>query len=301
MRSRQELEYFDQLAERPRFSKALAATIRELRAFGVGVSDLARLGNRGGDLGRLLAEYDRHREDAGLADITEVFEIAGAAIESRSHTLIGKPVLLLDLPIHSQAELRFVARLLVKAPQALATVAEGDERTSAALGSVPREHSADAPRFSNSLERLQNFLFLPTPAESYGEDNGVQFFSAPGEGRECIEIARRIHDEARRGMPFDRIAIVIRSPETYAVLLEAALERASVPAYFARGSRRPDPTGRAFLALLQCAEESLSAKRFAEYLSLAQVPISRVVRPRIGGKYGFHPTQRLSQRAFQIP
>src|SRR5262249_54293954 len=36
--------------------------------------------------------------------------------------------------------------------------------------------------------------------------------------------------------------------------------------------RRPDPTGRAFLAILSCATENFSAKRFAEYLSLAQVP-----------------------------
>src|SRR5262249_7240093 len=35
---------------------------------------------------------------------------------------------------------------------------------------------------------------------------------------------------------------------------------------------RPDPSGRAFLALLDCALEGLSARRFAEYLSLGQVP-----------------------------
>ena len=43
-------------------------------------------------------------------------------------------------------------------------------------------------------------------------------------------------------------------------------------AWFARGTRRPDPSGRAFLALLACAADGLSARRFAEYLSLGQVP-----------------------------
>src|SRR5207249_68165 len=33
-----------------------------------------------------------------------------------------------------------------------------------------------------------------------------------------------------------------------------------------------DPSGRAFLALLACAAEGLSARRFGEYLSLGQVP-----------------------------
>src|SRR5439155_24394493 len=42
--------------------------------------------------------------------------------------------------------------------------------------------------------------------------------------------------------------------------------------YFERGIRRPDPAGRAFIALLSCAVEGLSAKRFDEYLSLGQVP-----------------------------
>src|SRR5690606_30601306 len=48
-----------------------------------------------------------------------------------------------------------------------------------------------------------------------------------------------------------------------------------IPAYSARGTRRPDPAGRAFLALLDCAVERLSARRFAEYLSFSQVPDDR--------------------------
>src|SRR5206468_10562830 len=54
--------------------------------------------------------------------------------------------------------------------------------------------------------------------------------------------------------------------------LEHALSRAGVPAWFDRGTRRPHPAGRAFVAMLACACEKLSARRFAEYLSLAQVP-----------------------------
>src|SRR5438477_7300377 len=62
------------------------------------------------------------------------------------------------------------------------------------------------------------------------------------------------------------------SHEIYGSLLEASLGRAGMPAWFARGTSRPDPSGRAFLALLDCALEGLSARRFAEYLSLGQVP-----------------------------
>ena len=100
----------------------------------------------------------------------------------------------------------------------------------------------------------------------------MQFFSAPGEAREAVEVARRILDEAARGVAFDQMAIVVRAPESYWGPLEQALDRAGIQAWFSRGTRRPDPTGRAFLALLACAADNLSARSFAEYLSLGQVP-----------------------------
>ena len=99
-------------------------------------------------------------------------------------------------------------------------------------------------------------------------------FSAPGEGREAIEIARRLLQEAGRGVPFDQMAVLLRAPQTYLAVLEHALDRAGIPAWFHRGTRRPDPAGRALLALLACADEELSARRFAEYVSLGQVPLT---------------------------
>jgi hypothetical protein len=72
------------------------------------------------------------------------------------------------------------------------------------------------------------------------------------------------------------MAIVLRAPQTYLGVLEHALDRAGIPAWFHRGTRRPDPAGRALLALLACAEENLSARRFAEYVSLGQVPMTEV-------------------------
>ena len=104
------------------------------------------------------------------------------------------------------------------------------------------------------------------------ECDEVSLFSAPGESRECVEIARLVQKEAAAGVPFDRMAVVLRSPQVYSGLLETALRRAGVEAWFVRGTRAPDPAGRAFLALLACAAEQLSARRFSEYLSLGQVP-----------------------------
>src|SRR5207253_1126192 len=106
------------------------------------------------------------------------------------------------------------------------------------------------------------------------DDRAALFGLAAGavEGGEAIEIVRRILDEAQRGVPFDQMAVFLRTPSHYLGLLEHACDRGGVPAYFDRGIRRPDPAGRAFVALLSCAVEGLSAKRFDEYLSLGQVP-----------------------------
>ena len=73
-------------------------------------------------------------------------------------------------------------------------------------------------------------------------------------------------------MRFDRIGVLLRSPEDYRAHLAEAFARADIPVHFARGAVRPDPGGRAFVALLECAVEGLSARKFAEYLSLGQVP-----------------------------
>ena len=66
--------------------------------------------------------------------------------------------------------------------------------------------------------------------------------------------------------------MLLRSPDGYRAYLEEAFNRAGIPAHFARGAVRPDPAGRAFCSLLKCAADGLSARRFAEYLSLGQVP-----------------------------
>jgi hypothetical protein len=121
------------------------------------------------------------------------------------------------------------------------------------------------------LQRLQSGLFAEIAPKST-KAHGVVIFSAPGESRECVEIARLVHREAESGVAFDQMAVLLRSPLQYRSQLVEAFRRAGIPAYFARGTARPDPAGRAFLALLACAAQGLSAARFAEYLSLGEVP-----------------------------
>ena len=206
---------------------------------------------------------------------------AAAAMREVPGLPLGGPLVLLDVAVADEATLELIAALAARASRVLATVPTGDYRTLAALRRLPgATESADADGRSarRPLARVRRFLFAADNPPAFDEATGpldVTFFSAPGEERECVEIARAILQEATRGVRFDQIAILLRSPRVYGGLLETALKRAGIDAWFAKGTRAPDPAGRAFLALLAllaCAAERLSARRFSEYLSLGQVP-----------------------------
>ena len=275
------------------FARTLTDTVSDLRLGGIAPAALAQLGRPGQDLGELARSFDEQLTHARLADRAALLRAATLATGNASASfLAGWPVLLLDVTIDTLAEQEFVAALAAVSRQMLATIPAGDARSQVALTRLAdaelitplREDEAGDP-----LSRIRRYLFaldvpppdpqLPAPDPRTPNSHpptpnpqSVNFFSAPGEGRECVEISRRVLDEARQGVLFDRMAIFLRAPVLYSGLLESALRRAGVPAWFARGTSLPDPSGRAFLALLACAGEGLSAKRFAEYLSLGQVP-----------------------------
>jgi ATP-dependent helicase/nuclease subunit B len=271
------------VAATPGFPRAVAGVIAELR--------LARLppdavGGVARDLVPLIGAYETELDEARLTDWPGVLALAteaASATGSNLHRLIGLPMLLLDVRVGSEAELAFVRALAAAAPEVLATVPAADEPTLSRirgafdiriedLDEAPMGNEGVAAAGTGTLANLQRHLFNEQARPSEAKpDNAVEVFSAPGEGRECIEIARRVLSLARRGVPFDRIAVLLRSPEGYRANLEEAFNRAGVPVHFARGAVRPDPAGRAFCALLRCAAERLSARRFAEYLSLGQV------------------------------
>ena len=269
------LEYFTPVARFPGFARALAATLGELRLGGIGPDALGRLAGPARDVAELARRFEAQLDAGKIADRSALMGIAARAAAADAHDPLRRaPIVLLDVPIGGPAERDFVAALVAISPSVLATVPAGDDATSEALralgaGQAPAD-GATAP--DSDLARVREFLFAAAAPPERPARGDVRFFSAPGEGREAVEIARRILDEARAGTPFDEIAVLVRGPELYGSLLDVALRRAGIPAWFARGTSRPDPSGRAFLALLDCALEGLSARRFAEYLSLGQVP-----------------------------
>jgi ATP-dependent helicase/nuclease subunit B len=274
----QSLEYFSPVSHTPGFPKALARTLQELRLAGVTAGPLGGLLRSGPDLAVLLDRVETLMEEAGASDRSSLFATAtkaltpgrrGAGEDGDFSSFSSIPVLLLDVPFESEAEAEFLWTLVKGSPSALITVPDGDMRTIAQLEKRGVDLQRREPEGNTDLTRLSRHLFSAEPPPERERTGELVWFSAPGEGRECVEIVRRILSASVR---FDEIAILIRSPQHYAGVLEHALARAKIPAYFDRGIRRPHPAGRAFLAMLSCAVERLSAKRFAEYLSLGQVP-----------------------------
>jgi len=264
-----QLSYFAPVAHMPGFPRALSRTLGELRMAGLDSGQLA--GHPANvDLSQLLERAIEERGKAGAVDYATMLETATSELTAHPESLAGKTVVLLDVAIHSQAEAIFVRAVIAAATSVIVTAPSGDSRTLDELGIAP----AGPPRGETALDRLQRYLFADETPPAGENDESVVLFSAPGEGRESIEIARRLLQEAAHGTAFDEMAVLLRAPQTYLSVLEHALDRAGIPAWFHRGTRRPDPAGRAMLALLACADEELSARRFAEYVSLGQVPLN---------------------------
>lgn len=265
----------------PGFLTALAATLSEIRMAGLTPAALLAAGGRPAALAPYAAAFETTLQALGQADRARILRLATATLVDGAPllpTLDAAPVLVVDPPCTTWVERTFVAAVIRRATSALVVGPAGDpgyEALAADLGvSLERLSSSAASATATQVGRVQTRLFAPTDDEAPppDADGSVILLSAPGEGRECVEIARRLAEAAAAGVPFDEMAVVVRAPQLYASHLETALRRAELPAWFARGTRRPEPTGRALLALIACALEQLSARRFAEYLSLGQVP-----------------------------
>lgn len=276
-----ELPYFAPVADLPGFPRAVARTLGELQLAGVEPARVHGVDAVGPDLDALLRRAAAEADRAGAVSRADMLAAATSHLRDDPAALPARHVLWLDVPVATAAERALAVAIVGVAADVLATIPAGDVPAAAAwdaMGATPLVPAAGgaapgAPPVTSALTRLQAWLFSGDTPPAGDVDETVHVFSAPGEGREAVEVVRRVLREAAAGVPFDEMAVLLRAPHTYMGLLEHAFARAGVPAWFERGTRRPDPAGRAFLALLACADEALSARRFAEYLSLAQVPL----------------------------
>jgi RecB family exonuclease len=290
------LSWFEPVALTPGFFHALAATLNELRLNNVGPDAIRAAGPSGKDLASLLELFTAHLQETEAADLASAYRTAAAVIAEPGFRFAGRPLLLLDLLPSSALEQETIENLSRAASTVLATVHTRDASSVAVLqnalgvaaealralplqGGEPPKAAGGCAEADRALDRLRAHVF-ETSAPEGALDSSVEFLSATDEGRECVEIARSALTLAESGVPFDEMAVALRNPAAYQPALEDAMRRAGIPVFFSMGSRRPNPSGRALLALLDCAAEGLSASRFSEYLSLGQVPELQTEAPK---------------------
>ena len=183
---------------------------------------------------------------------------------------LHETVVVLDVALHDALPAELARAIVREARQAIVTVARGDVRT--------RSRWVEGLDLALELDeggtRCARSLFSTETSPGTDGPRAVTVLSGTTEAEECLELARALLHELDRpeAAPLDRIAIVVRDPERYRVPLTEALARAGIPHHLERGARRPDPAGRAFLSLLECAADGLSARAFADYLAFGMLP-----------------------------
>ena len=286
-RQRGRLGRFREAAEGPGLAVRLASTFDELRLTEIAGERVAAVEE---SLGALYADYLESLTEIGLADRAETFAAAVRRIESGAGTPVGLPLLLLDVPLAGGATRRFAETLAEAAPRVFLTMPDGDpasEEAARGLGAAPLPiddlpvdvQDAEGASSADAVASAQRHLFATGRPDPARERGGLSVIAAPGTAAEAIEHVRAFLAEAAEGVPFDRMAVLLPEPASQAPAFQEAFGRAGVPAFFEAGARRPHPAGRAFLVLLDCAREGLSATRFAEYLSLGETPAAPTQHP----------------------
>ena len=211
------------IARAPGFPRALARTFGEVRLTGLGSADVREGADTAAksDLSHLHRRGGAGARRAAVADRARLFEVALEGVPAER--ALTHPLILLDIDLGSPAEEAFARALAAAAHAALATAPVQDERRTPKLGSRRRRARGAAPAGGGDLDSIQAQLFSEDSPPQRASDGSFEFFSAPGEGRECVEIARRVLREARRGVAFDEMAVLVRAPAHYLGLLEHAL------------------------------------------------------------------------------
>ncbi|MBN8612728.1 MAG: PD-(D/E)XK nuclease family protein [Deltaproteobacteria bacterium] len=255
---------YEAVRDRPGTPRAIAATLEELM-----LADLAPDALLGIDppLAALASRTASLLATRRLVPFATVLTRATQALRAEASPLTD--VIFLDVALPSSLEVDLARTLVRAAKDATITLPHGDTRTRSRWTDgldLADEHDDEGARSARAL-------FSDAP-QGASEAHAVEVRSGTTEAEECLELARVILDELDRSPPtaLDRIAIAVRDVERYRVPISEALTRAGIPFHLERAARRPDPAGRAFLSLLECAAEGLSARAFADYLAFGVLP-----------------------------
>ena len=224
---------FEGASDFPGLPSALAHAYTELRQ--AGWRPRGKVPERGAPLDALVERMSASVDAAGMADRATVLEAAAERLRAGP---AGLPtldaVVLLDLPMHHHVERLWANALVDHARRALAVFPTGETAAAAfaeergenrgglrgSPGSALAEAQDNDPSPSETggpLSTLRARIFTPSIGEPIDDavaaksGASIRFVSAPGVGRECMEIARDIlRRVGTQQLRFDRTAVVLR-------------------------------------------------------------------------------------------
>jgi RecB family exonuclease len=257
---------YDGVRDRPGTPRALAATLEELMLADLAAEALLEIDPALSQIASRVTNTLAARRLVPHATL-----LARASTALREGTPGPTDVVFLDVTLGSTLEAELARAIVRSARTATITLPEGDARTRARwIDGLDLAEERD-----EGGTRLARALFSDAAGSMRPDARpAVLVRSGTTEAEECLELARVILGELDRSppTPLDRVAIALRDVERYRVPLSEALGRAKIPFHLERAARRPDPAGRAFLSLLECAATGLSARAFADYLAFGVLP-----------------------------
>jgi hypothetical protein len=133
----------------------------------------------------------------------------------------------------------------------------------------------EPPRRPEGLLRLRTALFEAPQGESVS-DGSVALVTAPGESAEVKTIVRHLLSEARRGVPFEQMGVILPDPATYAPLFTDLLERLGIPHRLHPSlPLRYGRASRSLQLLLRC--RGLERSKVMEFLTFAPIPFASLL------------------------
>jgi RecB family exonuclease len=275
----------------------LARTLSALRSAGVRPEALGALAERPGampeDRERLRAVaflYRRYHEqvEGRFADPSAVLRAACGEVAG-TRWLAGAQVLVVDELELDPLEREFLAALGKavplsfverRRPPGLVASSFGAWAEPAGLARVEAGATLLAPLgaangIPDGLARLRAALF-ESPGGGAVRDESVELLTAPGEASEVASLVRRLLREAKRGVPFEEMGVILPRPDPYAAILTDTLERIGIPHRLHPSlPLRYGRSARSLLLLFRC--RGLPRSRVMEFLTFARIPFEEML------------------------
>ena len=266
--------YFEAIASRPGLARALLAAIRDLKEASYDPDTFGEAARKAGmfgggrrrklpELTRLWAAYEQELEDGRWADDADLLRTA--AVETG-----GARDPLPPLIVYGFYDLNPLQRRLLAAYA-------GRADTTVFYPYVP----LDCFRYAlPTLEWLRSIGFVDGETSVDGSEiplpaGEIRIVSAPGDAREALEDVRLLVEIAEEdGIAYQDMAILLRTPESYAEPFSEELSRVSRNAYI----EAPPPlsrirTAKAALALAAAVESEFARADVIDFLSLADLDL----------------------------